>query len=376
MTSKQKRALIKKTGNKIFRSINVSFSKFSKLLESSVSFKKSQSKKHIYMNPEINKMNKIMRSFFKHKELEFRINDNLIPIKFKTSDNITISALKYITDHNSKKWIIVSHWFLGDKYWSLYWSKSFIELGYNVLVYDFRNHGDSEETPFVTMGLLESKDLIAAIDYLNKTEKIQAIGLVGMSMGAFVINYLTLTKQKFLEESKVKFIISDSTYASISSLLHQLQKLTIQRFFSKKYDIHIIKQILKKQKDITLSDWNNMNLFNKYEKQHIIPAKIPILFIHSIEDKITSHNDSIRLYLNRKKFNLNDEILIYETSKHCLSLKEHYYQNIYRILKFENKIIKDDIKTSIALEKMGITDKIILNNFNEKNEISTFFYKD
>lgn len=104
------------------------------------------------------------------------------------------------------------------------------------------------------MGLLESKDLIAAIDYLNKTEKIQAIGLVGMSMGAFVINYLTLTKQKFLEESKVKFIISDSTYASISSLLHQLQKLTIQRFFSKKYDIHIIKQILKKQKDITLSD--------------------------------------------------------------------------------------------------------------------------
>ncbi|ADK69778.1 alpha/beta fold hydrolase [Mycoplasma mycoides subsp. mycoides] len=376
MTTKQKRALIKKSRNKIFRSINKSFAKFHKLLETSVFFKKSHSKKHIYMNPEINKMNKIMRLFFKHKELEFKINDNLIPIKFKTSDNITISALKYITDHNSKKWVIVSHWFLGDKYWSLYWSKAFIELGYNVLVYDFRNHGDSEETQFVTMGLLESKDLIAAINYLNQTQKVQTIGLIGLSMGAFVINYLTLTQQKFLEENKVKFIISDSSYASISSLLNKLLKLSFKRFFSKKCDTYLIKQILKKQKDLTLSDWNKMNLFDKYEKQHIIPAKIPILFIHSIEDKITSHNDSIRMFINRKKFNLNDELLIYETSKHCLSLKEHYYQTIYRILQFENKIIKDNNKTSIALEKMGIIDKIILNNFNEKKEISTFFYKD
>ncbi|MDP4040828.1 alpha/beta hydrolase [Mycoplasma mycoides] len=376
MTAKQKRTLIKKSGNKIFRSINKSFAKFHKLLETSVFLKKSHSKKHIYMNPEINKMNKIMRLFFKHKELEFKINDNLIPIKFKTSDNITISALKYITDHNSKKWVIVSHWFLGDKYWSLYWSKAFIELGYNVLVYDFRNHGDSEETPFVTMGLLESKDLIAAINYLNQTQKVQTIGLLGLSMGAFVINYLTLTQQKFLEENKVKFIVSDSSYASISSLLNKLLKLSFKRFFSKKYDIYLIKQILKKQKDLTLSDWNKMNLFDKYEKQHIIPAKIPILFIHSIEDRITSHNDSIRMFINRKKFNLNDELLIYETSKHCLSLKEHYYQTIYRILQFENKIIKDNNKTSIALEKMGIIDKIILNNFNEKKEISTFFYKD
>ncbi|WP_434329089.1 alpha/beta hydrolase [Mycoplasma capricolum] len=376
MTHKQKRALIKKTGNKIFRSINISFLKFHKLLETSVDFKRSHSKKHIYMNPEINKRNKVMRLFFKHKELEFKINDNLIPVKFKTSDNITISALKYITDHNSKKWIIVSHWFSGDKYWSLYWSKEFIELGYNVLVYDFRNHGDSEETQFATMGLLESKDLIAAINYLNKTEDVQIIGLVGLSMGAFVINYLTLTKQKFLEESKVKFIISDSSYATISSLISKLQKLTIKRFFLKRYDIYLIKRILKKQKELTLSDWNEMNLFNKFEKQNISPAKIPILFIHSIEDKITSHNDSIRMFINRKKFNLNDEILIYETSKHCLSLKEHYYQTIYRILKFENKIIKDNNKTNIALEKMGITDKIILNNFNEKKEISTFFYKD
>ncbi|AIZ55676.1 hypothetical protein mycmycITA_00860 [Mycoplasma mycoides subsp. mycoides] len=193
-------------------------------------------------------------------------------------------------------------------------------------------------------------------------------------MGAFVINYLTLTQQKFLEENKVKFIISDSSYASISSLLNKLLKLSFKRFFSKKCDTYLIKQILKKQKDLTLSDWNKMNLFDKYEKQHIIPAKIPILFIHSIEDKITSHNDSIRMFINRKKFNLNDELLIYETSKHCLSLKEHYYQTIYRILQFENKIIKDNNKTSIALVKMGIVEKIISNNFIEIKEVSTFYF--
>ncbi|MCG8607575.1 alpha/beta hydrolase, partial [bacterium] len=42
--------------------------------------------------------------------------------------------------------------------------------GYTVLMYDFRNHGNSElgTNPWVTWGLEESKDVIAAVDFISK----------------------------------------------------------------------------------------------------------------------------------------------------------------------------------------------------------------
>lgn len=41
---------------------------------------------------------------------------------------------------------------------------------------------------------------------------------------------------------------------------------------------------------------------------------------------------------------------------------------------FENKIIKDNDATKIALLKMGITDEVIKNNFNEIKDVPTFSF--
>ena len=63
--------------------------------------------------------------------------------------------------------------------------------GFNLLMIDLRNHGESASTPPVTFGLQESADLLGAIDYLHDRGGINAnrIGTIGFSMGANTILY-------------------------------------------------------------------------------------------------------------------------------------------------------------------------------------------
>ncbi len=63
--------------------------------------------------------------------------------------------------------------------------------GFNLLMIDLRNHGESAPTPPVTFGLQESNDLLGAIDYLNGRSDINnnRIGCIGFSMGANTILY-------------------------------------------------------------------------------------------------------------------------------------------------------------------------------------------
>jgi pimeloyl-ACP methyl ester carboxylesterase len=59
------------------------------------------------------------------------------------------------------------------------------EAGYNVLMFDLRNHGESAAAPPVTFGLHEARDLLGALEYLVSRDDVDAnnLGAVGFSMG-------------------------------------------------------------------------------------------------------------------------------------------------------------------------------------------------
>ncbi len=56
--------------------------------------------------------------------------------------------------------------------------------GYNLLVFDARNHGSSTSTPRPTVGTF-TEDILSAVSYLRKSEKVSSseIGLIGLSIG-------------------------------------------------------------------------------------------------------------------------------------------------------------------------------------------------
>lgn len=63
--------------------------------------------------------------------------------------------------------------------------------GFNVLMYDMRNHGESAAAPPVAFGQEEAKDLLGALGYLNGRSDIDSsrIGVIGFSMGANTLLY-------------------------------------------------------------------------------------------------------------------------------------------------------------------------------------------
>lgn len=108
-------------------------------------------------------------------ELGLSYEDVAIP----TSDGLTMRSW-YIPAAGSTRAIIVVHGHGGMKNEGLRFAKALNGAGYNLLLLDLRrNSGGS-----ATMGYLESKDVINAVDFLEKERKQTKIGIFGFSMGA------------------------------------------------------------------------------------------------------------------------------------------------------------------------------------------------
>ncbi|CEA11217.1 hypothetical protein MCCPILRI181_00866 [Mycoplasma capricolum subsp. capripneumoniae] len=69
-----------------------------------------------------------MKYYYKRDELVLYDDNKIENISFLTSDNVKIKGIKFITNKNSKKWIISSHWFAGEKYLGLIHTKPFIRI--------------------------------------------------------------------------------------------------------------------------------------------------------------------------------------------------------------------------------------------------------
>ena len=124
-------------------------------------------------------------------------------VKFKAKDGVELSG--WLIKGEQDKVIIQSHFGLqcsrsgytpkgkgltkgSDKDINfLRQAKYLYEAGYSVLMYDFRNHGNSSSgtLPWSTWGLEEAKDVIAAVDYISHHPDYQnaSIGLLSICMG-------------------------------------------------------------------------------------------------------------------------------------------------------------------------------------------------
>lgn len=363
--------ITKKFNQVVFQKVNRSLIKIYDGLANLFTGSK-KNKSHVYLFPELRKMNKLMRKFFKHPDLQLSASNNLVPIKFATEDGVILDGLQYITDKNSDKWIISCHWFAGDKYWGLYLARAFIELGYNVLVFDFRNHGKSQKDQPVTMGLLESLDLLAAMNWLYENHQYKDLALMGVSMGGYAVNYVQAKYPKLMKKYRVRFVISDAAYGSIKSLLLHIRDVRLSRVVRKKTIGKKIDQILNVQNEATGFNWYDIDIFKLYEQDNN-PAVVPTFFSHGLNDMVTPPTDTLRLFADRKNKSVQDEIIIYNFSTHALSLKEHYVSQLYHWIMFENKIMGDHESTQRALAKFNLSQDLVLNNPEERYEVYTFY---
>ncbi len=149
-------------------------------------------------------------------------------VQFRASDGVTLSG--WLIKGGTDKVIIQSHFGVQSskagytpkgkgmmKMWNtdisyLKHAQYLVQQGYSILMYDFRNHGESGEgiCPWVTWGPEEHKDVIAAVDYITNHPVYLGckIGLLSICMGAASTTYAYGVEDGLKKYTNIKAMIA------------------------------------------------------------------------------------------------------------------------------------------------------------------------
>src|SRR5581483_7289694 len=161
----------------------------------------------ILIKPKLKRLHQLrsplLERFLKKKGYDFR------SVSFRSYDGKLLHGW-WSLKNPERPTIIVLHGVNGNRTSVIRFAMTLSQSGFNVLLFDWRAHGESEGD-YVTYGYHERRDVLAAIDFLKQEFNIDAdrIGLLGLSMGAAIaLQVAALNKT-------VKAVWADSPFASL-----------------------------------------------------------------------------------------------------------------------------------------------------------------
>ena len=170
--------------------------------------------------------------------------------------------------------------------------KYFLYNNITILAFDFAGCGQSEGD-YISLGYYEQNDIDCVINYLNKTKRVNRIGLWGRSMGA-----VTAIMYSCNNPNKISGIVVDSPFYSLTRLIEELikEKITLMNDF-------ICNIIIKTISNKIFEKYHfRIEILNTYlfaEKSHI-----PCLFCHATDDTFVNINhckDLFEIYAGDKR---------------------------------------------------------------------------
>jgi dienelactone hydrolase len=220
-------------------------------------------------------------------------------VEFKTADNINIKAWHIPSTTN--KLIVITHVGGLTKYGSTREFKSFYKLfnqeieflkiarhlhdaGYGVLMFDFRNHGESDPSPNggkASVGLEEYRDVVAAMNYLqsNDDTKDMDVGFVSFCMGA---NSTIIAMSKQPEAfRKVKCMVA----------VQPISMEVFVRTYTKKRLTAVGGRLLFPTIKFFVNQQSKYRLEDMSPKAYVKDIKVPTLFVQVRNDPWTELSD-------------------------------------------------------------------------------------
>lgn len=144
------------------------------------------------------------------------------PISFKSRDNINLAGW-FIPAQNKEKApvIIIAHGLGASKSDFIDLAGSLSISGFNVLLFDFRAHGESKGTT-CSLGLNEQLDVRAAVDFIYSQKNLENknIGIYGFSLGG-AVGIITAA-----EDERIKAVVADTSYSDLFEISKDVIKKT------------------------------------------------------------------------------------------------------------------------------------------------------
>ncbi|WP_177205755.1 alpha/beta hydrolase [Paenimyroides ummariense] len=227
-----------------------------------------------------------------NKETNYIYSENFKEINLKTSDNVTINNL-YFETKNPKGVVYFLHGNAGNlSTWGNI-APIYLELGYNVLITDYRGFGKSEGNISDQTQLFSDAQL--GYDFLKKEFKEDQIIIVGYSIGTGIASYLA-------SANNPQKLILQAPYFNLKNEMKS--RFPFLPTFILKYPFE-----------------NNL---------HISKVKSPIFIFHGDKDYVISHQNSLKLQSLLKE---NDSVFILKNQDHVsINNNAEYHKNLIKIL--------------------------------------------
>lgn len=242
-------------------------------------------------------------------------------IEFVLSDGYIIHGDISMNPKGTNKFCILLHGHGTTREGAVRYGEPFFNMGYNLVFYDERGHGDNVRTD-ITMGYKESMDLAEIIAKLKSMYGDIEIILHGVSMGAVT----ALMSTKYTKD--IKYIVSDSAYLSLKSIMGELINKYVKGAY---FYVPYIDMFLKNKHHFELSD---VEAYKTVEE-----INIPILYIHGARDVLVKAKNCDVLFEHTAS-SLKEKH-IFASSGHGNSIiyeKEKYLKIIYDFDKRVNEI--------------------------------------
>ncbi|WP_139490753.1 alpha/beta hydrolase [Brevibacillus dissolubilis] len=191
-----------------------------------------------------------------------------------------------------------------------------VAAGFDVLMYDFRNAGESEGN-MTSIGLYEQLDLRGAIDFACIKKPGHRIGLIGFSMGS--VTSLLVAGQ----DERVEAVVADSPFYSLYEYLQENMPVwTGLPSFPFTWLILSIVPFLVGASPRKVRPIDEVKRFSPK----------PILFIHGTGDKAIPHHHSEKLY--EAAANPHNEVFLVEGADHVRSFARQPKEYSERVITF------------------------------------------
>jgi uncharacterized protein len=186
----------------------------------------------------------------------------------------------FVPVEGSNKTVVIAHGITVTLYHSLKYLNLFRKRGYNVLVYEHRNHGRSGKKN-TTYGYYEKHDLRAIVDYVfTKSGPGAKVGTMGESLGAAVV------LQHSAIDPRISFVVADCPYSDLTELMK----------YHAWIDYHMPAFPFLYIADLFCWIFTGMTFAKVSPIQDIATVETPILWIHGQEDTYVPTHMSIDMY--------------------------------------------------------------------------------
>ena len=201
-----------------------------------------------------------------HYDISFYDHLEKIDYKITSYDGYVIPVQLLKNPEPTNKYMLMTHGHTDNRYGMLKYAKVYLDLGFNVILYDLRAHGENVKT-ICTFSIREAKDLAVLIkDCRERYPDMTVFGIHGESLGA--ATSVAVLKYK----PEIDFVVEDCGFAEIIPVMQgELKRLHLPGWMV--YPASLCSKIIygysfKEMRPIDSLDDN----------------EIPILFIHGADD--------------------------------------------------------------------------------------------